>query len=64
MGSGQLEGGGLRDWGEMISVNGQDGERLNFLNFLPPLFESFDRRSCSDGSRELIPIFHNHHRKD
>ncbi len=33
-------------------------------NFLQPLLENFDRRSCNDGSRELIPIFDNPHRKD
>ncbi len=32
-------------------------------NFFQPFLESFDRRSCNDGGRELIPIFHNPHRK-
>ncbi len=32
-------------------------------NFLQPLLENFDRRSCNDGSRELIPIFNNPDRK-
>ncbi len=27
------------------------------------LFENIDRRSCNDGSQELIPVFHNPHRK-
>ncbi len=31
--------------------------------FLQSLFEIFDRTNCDDGSRELIPIFHNPHRK-
>ncbi len=31
-------------------------------SFLQPLLESIDR-SCNDGSRELIPVFHNPHRK-
>ncbi len=32
-------------------------------NFHQPLLESFDRSGCNYGSRELIPIFHNPHRK-
>ncbi len=32
-------------------------------NFLKPFLEKIDRRSCKDGSRELIPVFHNPHRK-
>ncbi len=32
-------------------------------NFLQPFLENIDRRSCTDGSRELIPVFHNPHRK-
>ncbi len=32
-------------------------------NFLRPRFEKFDGRSCDDGSREFVPIFHNSHRK-
>ncbi len=30
-------------------------------NFLQPFLENIDRRSCNDGGRELIPIFHNPH---
>ncbi len=32
-------------------------------NFLQPFLEKIDRRSCNDGRRELIPIFHKPHRK-
>ncbi len=32
-------------------------------NFLQPFLENIDRMSCNDGSQELIPIFHNPHRK-
>ncbi len=32
-------------------------------NFLQPFLEKIDRRSCKDGCRELIPVFHNPHRK-
>ncbi len=32
-------------------------------HFLQPLHENIDRRSCNDGSRELIPLFYNPHRK-
>ncbi len=33
------------------------------LNFLQPFLENIDRGSCNDGSRELIPVFHNPYRK-
>ncbi len=51
------EGGGGREKGDggECSVNGGDGEK--------PFFENIDRRNCNDGSRELIPVFHNPHRK-
>ncbi len=29
------------------------------LNFIQPFLENIDRRSCNDGSRERIPVFHN-----
>ncbi len=32
-------------------------------NLLQPLLETFDRKSCNDGNRDLIPVFHNPHRK-
>ncbi len=32
-------------------------------NFLQPFLENIDRRSCDDGSRELILVFHNPHQK-
>ncbi len=32
-------------------------------NFLQPFLENIVRRRCNDGSRELIPVFHNPHRK-
>ncbi len=32
-------------------------------NYLHPLLENINRRSCNDGSRELIPVFHNPHPK-
>ncbi len=30
-------------------------------NVLQPFHENIDRRSCNDGSRELITVFHNTH---
>ncbi len=55
-------GGGVGKWGEECSVDGGDGERL--LSKLPqPFLENIDIRSCNDGSRERIPVFHNPHRK-
>ncbi len=32
-------------------------------NFLQPFLGNIDRKNCNDGSRELIPVFHNLHRK-
>ncbi len=55
-GVGEMGGGGS---GQSLGEVGKD-----FCpNFLQPFFENIDRRSCNDGSRELIPIFHNPHRK-
>ncbi len=50
--------------GEMsVMLMGEVGK-----NFCPNFFQSFleniDRRSCNDGSRELIPVFHIAHQKD
>ncbi len=45
-----------------MEISGGDGDR--FLSELSLTFlENIDRRSCNDGSRELIPVFHNPHRK-
>ncbi len=33
-------------------------------NFHQPFLENIDRKSCNDGSREPIPVFHNPHRND
>ncbi len=54
MGRGDRE---KRGGGE-CSVNGGDGKDF-CPNFLQPFLEKFDRRSCNDGSRELIPIYYN-----
>ncbi len=32
-------------------------------NVLTPFLGNIDRRGCYDGSRELVPVFHNPHRK-
>ncbi len=32
-------------------------------NYRQAFVENIVRRSCNDGSRELIPVFHNPHRK-
>ncbi len=58
MGSKQVEG--LGDWGDESSVNGNDF----CLKFLNPFIKNIYRRSCNDGSRKLISVFHNPHRKD
>ncbi len=50
-------------YGEMrFQSMGEMGKGL-CPNFLQPLLENIDRRSSNDDSRELIPIFHNPHRK-
>ncbi len=52
--------GGREIGGGECSVNGGDGENPNFIL---PFLENIDRRSCNVGSPELIPVFHNPHRK-
>ncbi len=39
------------------------GEGFCF-NFIQSFLQNIDRRSHNDGSRELIPAFHNFHLKD
>ncbi len=56
-------GGGVGEGGG-VSVQSMGEMGKDFCpNFLQPFLENMDRRSCNDGSRELIPIFHNPHRK-
>ncbi len=53
---------GLRKLGWVfIQWGGGDGERCP--NFLQTFLENIDRRSCKNGSRELIPVYHNLYRK-
>ncbi len=56
---GKSEGGG----GDVsvLSMEGMGKDRCP--NFLQPFLENIDRRSCNDGSREIIPVFHNPHRR-
>ncbi len=49
-------------WGDECSVNGRNGERL-LSTLSPTFFENIDRGSCNNVSRQLIPVFHNPHRK-
>ncbi len=56
------DGEGVGKWGDECSVN-KEVEQDVCPNFLQAFLENIDRRSCNDGSRELIPIFHNPHRK-
>ncbi len=47
-------------WGGSVQSMGEMGN--NFCpNLLQPFLENIDRRSCNDGSWELIPVFHNPH---
>ncbi len=46
--------------GKGVSVQSMGQMGKNFCpNFLQPFLENIDRRSCYDGSREFIPVFHN-----
>ncbi len=53
--------GGVQLW--VREVRAQSMGKDFCLNFLPPFLENTDRRSYNDGGRELIPVFHNPHRK-
>ncbi len=56
------KGGGVGKWGVGVSVQSMGEVGKGFCpNFLQPFFENIDRRSCNDGSRELIPVFHDLH---
>ncbi len=58
------KGGGGRGKGEGMSVQAMGEMGKDFCpKILQPFLENIDRRSCNDGSRELIPVFHNPHRK-
>ncbi len=57
-------GGGSREKEGGMSVQSMGEVGKDFCpNFLQSFIENIDRRSCDDGSRELIPIFNNPHRK-
>ncbi len=50
--------------GGWVSVQSMGEVGKDFCpNFLQPFLENIDRRSCNDGSRELIPEFHNPRQK-
>ncbi len=51
--------GGVGERGIRVSVQSMGEMGKDFCpNFLKALLENIDRRSCNDGSWELIPIFH------
>ncbi len=53
-----------RGKGNWVSVRSMGEMGKDFcLNFLQSFLETIDWRSCNDGSRELIPVFHDPHRK-
>ncbi len=56
------DGGIEGDWGDECSFNGGD-EKRPLPNFLQPFFENLSSKDCYDGSRDIIPVFHNPHRK-
>ncbi len=49
---------GGRGVGVSVPSMGEMGKDF-YPNLLQPFLENIDRRSCNDGSRELIPVFHN-----
>ncbi len=58
----KVGGGGIGERGKSVHSMGE--KRKDFCpNVLQPFPENIDKRSCNDGSRELIPVFHNPHRK-
>ncbi len=62
-------GGAQVGWGRGKEMGGASVQSMGEMgkdfcpNFLQPFLENIDRRSCNDGSRELIPAFHNPNRK-
>ncbi len=55
MGGAQVRWGWVGERGEECLGNGGDRERV-----LSKLSPNIDRRSYNDGTRELVPVFHNH----
>ncbi len=58
-------GGGLGtvEWGDECSAKWGEMGKDFYPNFLQPFQRNIDRKSCNDGSRELILVFHIPHRK-
>ncbi len=64
MGGIQVERGGGRGKGGRVSAQSMGEMGKDFCpNFLQPFLKNIDRRSCNDGSRKLIPVFHNPRQK-
>ncbi len=60
----QVGRGGVGERGLGMSVQSMGEMGKDFCpNFLQWFLENIDRRSCNDGSRELIPVYHNPYRK-
>ncbi len=56
----QVEGGGMCYWiGEMSAPPMEEMGEDFCPDFLQPFLENIVRKSCNDGSRELIQVFHN-----
>ncbi len=56
--------GGMQAGRGVVSVQSMGEIGKDFCpNCLQAFLKNIDRRSCNDGSRELIPVFHNPHRK-
>ncbi len=63
--NGWCAGGNVRGRGKegvRVQSTGEMGKDV-CPKLLQPFLENNDRRSCNDGNREIIPVFHNTHRK-
>ncbi len=56
------KGGGYGNGGMIVQSMGEMGKDF-CRNFLQSFLDNIDRRGCNDGSRQLIPVFYNRHRK-
>ncbi len=57
-------GGGVAKYGVDVGVQSMGEMGKDFCPNVHQLFlQNIERRSCNDGRRELIPVFHKPHRK-
>ncbi len=56
------KGGEVGEKGVSVQSMGEMAKDF-YPNVLQSFLEKIDRRSCNNGSREIIPVYHNPHRK-